>query len=100
MSGPPFELIIGGIIALFLGPVVLGYICSKWGRLGLLLLLLPPVILIAIWPGLIHPGALPLFIMYGALASVGFISGFIWSKRRKSRNANIEQDESNTTMPS
>jgi hypothetical protein len=73
MSAPPFELIIGAIIALFLGPVVWGYICSKWGRLGLLLLLLPTVILIAIWPGLIHPGALPLFIMYGALASVGFI---------------------------
>ncbi len=98
MSAPPFELLIGGIIALFLGPVVWGYICSKCGRLGLPLLLLPPVILVALWPGLIHPGALPLFIIYGVLASVGFIAGFIWSKRRKSRNANIKQDEVNTQI--
>lgn len=92
MSAPPFELLIGSIVALIMGPVVWGYICSKLRRLGLLLLLLPPAILIAIWPGLIHPGALPFFIMYGLLAVMGYVVGFLWSKRGKSKNTNTKQD--------
>ena len=82
---PPGELIIAGVAALFLGPFVWGYICGRLRRLGLLLLFIPPVILIAIWPGLVHPGALPLFILYGLLAAIGYTVGFLWLKRSKSK---------------
>ncbi len=78
MSAPSLSLIILSLAAYYLGPVVLGCICGRLRRIGLLFPVLPPVILIAIWPGLVHPGALPLFITYSLLAVIGYIVGFLW----------------------
>jgi len=85
MSFPGLELIILVGVVAFTGPVVWGYFCSRVRRFGLLLLLLPPLFLVVISPGLLHLAALPFFAAYGLLVGTGYIVGFLWSKRSKSK---------------
>lgn len=80
---PPLELMVLSIAVYYAGPFVWGWICGKFRLFGLLLLLLPPIILIAIWPGLLHPAALPFFVTYGLTASIGYVVEFFWHRRNK-----------------
>jgi hypothetical protein len=80
--GPVFMIV---AVAPLAALVVWGYLCSRVRRFGLLLLLLPPLFLVAISPEMWRLEALPIIAAYELLAGIGYIVGFLRSKRSKSK---------------
>jgi ABC-type polysaccharide/polyol phosphate export permease len=86
--GPPFLM---EILAIYLiGPVIWGYVCGRLRLrvLGVLLLFLPPLPFIVIWPDLLNHLDV-LFFPYLPLTMIGYIIGFFWSRRSKTGKAAI-----------
>ena len=81
MSPPPARLFILEVVALWLVPFGLGCLCSRLERRGLrvLLITVPPLLLIVVWPGLFlfGPGALVFFVQYIVFTLGGYIVGCV-----------------------
>ena len=81
MSPPPTELLILEVVALWLVPFGLGCLCSRLERRGLrvLLITVPPLLLIVVWPGLFlfDPGVLVFFSQYVVFTLAGYIVGCV-----------------------